>query len=339
MDGAGSSTRASGVPGGKILVAGACGFIGAYLCRYFAARGALVVAVDGPSGVDWRIRSVPGVRRVKLDISSWPDVKSVLAHERPSVVINCAAYGAYSSQTDAERIYRINFHAVRHLLEAARELPQLQAFIQAGSSSEYGLNCSAPPEDGPTLPDSDYAVSKIAATAAVQFYALKHGVPAWALRLYSVYGPFEDFSRLMPRLLLAARENSFPPLVNPAISRDFVFVEDVCRAVEAIVHPAGALRPGEVYNIGSGVRTSLGELVALVQSAFGVPSEPVWGSMPNRAWDHQEWYADPRKAERDLGWKASMSLRDGLIATRRWLDDNPELVSEGQKSTVLSVKP
>ncbi|HVZ35097.1 MAG TPA: NAD-dependent epimerase/dehydratase family protein, partial [Polyangiaceae bacterium] len=270
--------------------------------------------------------------------------------ERPSVVINCAAYGAYSSQTDAERIYRINFHAVRHLLDAARELPQLRAFIQAGSSSEYGLNCSAPPEDGPTLPDSDYAVSKIAATAAVQFYALKHGVPAWALRLYSVYGPFEDFSRLMPRLLLAARENSFPPLVNPAISRDFIFVEDVCRAVAAIVQratagrggdvrEAGALRPGEVYNIGTGVRTSLAELVALVRSVFGVASEPAWGSMPNRAWDHQEWYADPRKAERDFGWKASVSVRDGLIAMRRWLDENPELVREGQKSTVLSVKP
>jgi nucleoside-diphosphate-sugar epimerase len=339
MDGAGSSTRAAGVPGGKILVAGACGFIGAYLCRYFAARGAAVVAVDGPSGVDWRIRDVPGVRRVKLDLSSWPEVKSVLAHERPSLLINCAAYGAYSSQTDAERIYRINFHAVRHLLEAARELPDLQAFIQAGSSSEYGLNCSAPSEDSPTLPDSDYAVSKIAATAAVQFYALKHGVPAWALRLYSVYGPFEDFSRLMPRLLLAARENGFPPLVNPAISRDFVFVEDVCRAVEAIVHRATALRPGEVYNIGTGVRTSLGELVTLVRSVFGVASEPVWGSMPNRAWDHPEWYADPRKAERDFAWKARVSLRDGLIATRRWLDENPDLVREGQKSSVLSVKP
>lgn len=339
MNGASSTSPAAGVPSGTIFVAGACGFIGAYLCRYLASRGASVLAVDGPSGIDWRIRDVPGVRRVKLDLTSWPDVKAVMAREQPSVIINCAAYGAYSSQTDADRIYRVNLHAVRHLLEASRELPRLVAFIQAGSSSEYGLNCSAPSEDSPTLPDSDYAVSKIAATAATQFYALKHGVPAWSFRLYSVYGPFEDFSRLMPKLLLEARKQGFPPLVNPSISRDFIYVDDVCRAVEAVVERAPSLRPGEVYNIGTGVRTTLGELVALVRSTFEIDAEPEWGTMRNRAWDHPDWYADPRKAQRDFGWSASVSLRDGLLATMRWLDASPELVAEGQRNSVLPVRP
>jgi len=297
-----------------------------------------VLAVDGPSGMDWRIRDVAGVRRVKLDLTSWPDVKAVMAREQPSVVINCAAYGAYSSQTDADRIYRVNLHAVRHLLEASRELP-LRAFIQAGSSSEYGLNCTAPSEDAPTLPDSDYAVSKIAATAATQFYALKHGVPAWSFRLYSVFGPFEDFSRLMPKLLLEARQQKFPPLVNPAISRDFIYVDDVCRAVESLVERAPSLRPGEVYNIGTGVKTTLGDLVSLVRSTFEIDEEPEWGTMRNRAWDHQDWYADARKAQRDFGWRASVSLRDGLVATMKWLDANPELIAEGQRSSVLPVRP
>jgi dolichol-phosphate mannosyltransferase len=261
-----------------------------------------------------------------------------LAIEQPSVVINCAAYGAYSSQTDAERIYRVNLHAVRYLLEAARELPRLRAFIQAGSSSEYGLNCSAPSEESHTLPDSDYAVSKIGATAVTQLYALKHGVPAWVFRLYSVYGPFEDFSRLVPRLLLSAREQTFPALVNPAISRDFVFVDDVCRAVESLVEKAPSLRPGEIYNIGTGNRTTLGDLVSLVRSTFAIASEPQWGTMPNRSWDHRDWYADPRKAKRELGWNASVLLGDGLSRTMRWLDSNPDLISEGQRSSVLPVR-
>jgi dolichol-phosphate mannosyltransferase len=338
MNDASSTSQPADVPDGTILVAGACGFIGAQLCRYFAARGASVLAVDGPSGNDWRIRGVAGVRRVKLDLCSRPDVLALLGREQPAVVINCAAYGAYSSQTDAERIYRVNLHAVRHLLDAARELPRLRAFVQAGSSSEYGLNCSAPSEESPTLPDSDYAVSKIAATAATQFYALKHRVPAWVLRFYSVYGPHEDFSRLIPRLLVGAREQTFPALVNPAISRDFVFVDDVCRALESLVEKAPSLRPGEIYNIGTGVRTSLGELVSVVRSTFRVASEPHWGTMPDRAWDHADWYADPRKAKRDLGWSASVTLQDGLTATMRWLDSNPELVSEGQRSSVLPVR-
>jgi dolichol-phosphate mannosyltransferase len=157
-------------------------------------------------------------------------------------------------------------------------------------------------------------------------------------RLYSVYGPLEDFSRLVPRLLLEARQGRLPPLVNPAISRDFVFVDDVCRAVESVIELGPSLRPGEIYNIGTGVRTTLGELVALARAAFGVADEPAWGSMPDRAWDHPDWYADPRKAQRDFGWRASVSLRDGLVATMRWLAENPELVAEGQRNSVLPVR-
>ena len=336
----GSSTKqgAAAAPIHKILVAGSCGFVGANLCRYFAARGASVLAVDGPSGNDWRLRGFPTVERVKVDLTSWNDVKALMAREQPSVVINCAAYGAYPSQDDAERIYRVNFHAVRFLLEAARELPRLRAFIQAGSSSEYGLNCSAPPEDGPTLPDSDYAVSKVAATAATQLYALKHRVPAWVLRFYSIYGPYEDFSRLVPRLLLCARTKTFPKLVDPNISRDFVYIDDVCRAVESIVERATSLRPGEIYNIGAGVRSSLGELVSLVRTTFDIPAEPVWGSMANRSWDHPDWFSDPRKARRDFQWSAAVPLREGLVATMRWLEEHPALVALGQTSSVLPVR-
>lgn len=329
---------AAAVPIGKILVAGACGFIGANLCRYFAARGASIVAVDGPSGSDWRLRDVPGIARVKADLASSSDVRALMAREQPSVVINCAAYGAYSSQNDAERIYRVNFDAVRFLLDSAREVPRFRAFVQAGSSSEYGLNCAAPPEDAATLPDSDYAVSKIAATAATQFYASTHGVPAWVLRFYSVYGPYEDFSRLVPRLLLCAGKKAFPKLVDPTISRDFVFIDDVCRAVESVVEKAASLRPGEIYNIGTGVRSSLGELVALVRATFDVPAEPVWGTMPNRSWDHADWYSDPRKAKRDLHWAAATPLREGLLATMQWLDANPALVAEGQMSSIVPVR-
>jgi dolichol-phosphate mannosyltransferase len=328
---------AAAMPFGKILVAGACGFIGANLCRYFAARGGSIVGVDGPSGNDWRLRDVPGVVRVKLDLCSRTDLRAFMAREQPSIVINCAAYGAYASQNDAERIYRVNFDAVRFLLEAASELPRFRAFVQAGSSSEYGLNCSAPPEDGPTLPDSDYAVSKVAATAATQLYAVKHRVPAWILRFYSVYGPYEDFSRVIPRLLQCAEKRTLPQLVDPSISRDFVFIDDVCRAVELVVEKAPSLRPGEIYNVGTGVRTSLGDLVSLVRATFHISAEPVWGTMPNRSWDHPDWYADPRKAKRELQWSAATSLREGLLATMRWLESDPALVVEGQNSSVLPV--
>ena len=162
-------------------------------------------------------------------------------------------------------------------------------------------------------------------------------MPAWVLRLYSVYGPYEDLSRLVPKLLLEARRGRLPPLVNPLISRDFVYVDDVTRAFKAIVDRAPQLRPGDVFNIGTGQRTTLADLTALSRELFNVAAEPQWASMPDRGWDHSDWYADPRKAEAELGWSATTPLREGLRATMRWLDEHPALVAEGEKLTVVAV--
>src|SRR3954471_22750903 len=207
-----------------VVITGCSGFVGANLAIAVAARGGRVIGVESPSGIDWRTRRMSeagGVEMERLDLCRKADVVAFIERVQPLAIYNCAAYGAYSVQADPQRIFDVNLLAVRHLLEAVRSVPGFQAFVQAGSSSEYGFNCSAPREDAPTEPDSDYAVSKVAATQLVRMYAQKHGVPAFVLRLYSLYGPYEDFSRLIPRLLGHAREGRFPPLVNPNISRDF----------------------------------------------------------------------------------------------------------------------
>jgi polyisoprenyl-phosphate glycosyltransferase len=321
-----------------IVITGSSGFVGANLLRHFAAKGAPVIGVEGPTGLDWRTRNVAGAELVKLDLGNEMDVKAFIRETKPSAVLNCAAYGAYPSQTESSRIYRVNFDGVRYMLEALRECKSARAFVQAGSSSEYGLNCAGPSEDAPTTPDSDYAVSKVATTALIQCYATKYGVPGWVLRLYSVYGPFEDFSRLMPRLLLKAMEKDLPPLVNPAISRDFVYVDDVCRAFEAVIERADRLRPAQIYNVGAGAHVTLEELVAVAQAAFGIDKKPQWGSMPDRHWDHTDWYSNPRKAGLELGWTAKTSLVEGLEATMRWMQSNPDLVKEGQKSSIAAAR-
>ena len=327
----GSQTR-------PVVITGCSGFVGANLAIAVAARGGRVIGVESPSGIDWRTRGVPGVEMERLDLCRKADVLAFIERVQPVAIYNCAAYGAYSVQADPQRIFDVNLLAVRHLLDAVRSVPGFQAFVQAGSSSEYGFNCSAPREDAATEPDSDYAVSKVAASQLVRMYAQKHGVPGFVLRLYSVYGPYEDFSRLIPTLLGHAREGRFPPLVNPNISRDFVYVADAVRAFEAVLARASELKPGEVFNVGSGLGTTLGELVQLVRELFGIHDEPAWGSMPDRSWDHPAWFADPAKAQASLGWRSTTSLRDGLAATARWIEDHPALVSEGRAKTVLELK-
>lgn len=320
------------------VVTGYSGFVGANLAAGLAARGARVIGILSPSGIDWRTRAMKGVEAVTIDLTNEGVVRSFLKDVQPVAIYNCAAYGAYSVQTDAQRIFDVNIQAVRHMLEAVRGQATFRAFVQAGSSSEYGFNCSAPAEDAPTWPDSDYAVSKIAATSLVRLYARKYKVPAFGLRLYSIYGPYEDFSRLIPTLLQKAAEGTWPPLVNPNISRDFVYVDDAVRAFAAVVEHAPKLEPGSIFNVGTGVRTTLGELTAVVRDVFKVEDEPKFQSMPERSWDHSGWYADPRRAAAQLDWRATTSLRDGLAATARWIEKNPALVAEGRANTVVRVE-
>jgi nucleoside-diphosphate-sugar epimerase len=321
-----------------MLVTGASGFVGANLVAALAARGARVIGVESPSGIDWRTRDMRGVEGVRVDLTHEADVRALVRETQPLTILNCAAYGAYSVQSDTRRIYDVNLHGVRHMLEAVRDVPGFRAFVQAGSSSEYGFNCSAPPEDALTSPDSDYAVSKIGATSLARLYARKHGVPAFVLRLYSIFGPYEDFSRLIPAMLWQARAKKLPALVSPAISRDFIYVDDAVRAFEAVVEHAPRLAPGTIYNVGTGVPTTLGELTSTVRELFSVAEEPQWQTMPERSWDHSGWYADPRRAAAELGWRATTSLRDGLLATMRWIDAHPALVAEGRAKTVVEVR-
>lgn len=324
---------------GPVVVTGATGFVGANVCRYMLQRGARVIGVEGPSMQRWRLPEHQTLDMQSVDLRSEAEVAGFIQRVQPSVVINCAAYGAYPSQTNVNQIYQVNLDAVRYMLEALRSVPQLRAFIQAGSSSEYGANCSAPAEDSPALPDSHYAVSKLAASALVRFYATKYELPAWGCRLYSVYGPFEDASRLIPKLLLEANQGRLPPLVHPRISRDFIYVDDVSLAFEQLVARAEHISRGEIFNIGTGVKTTLADLVETTQRAFHLDVQPDWGSMPNRHWDHPNWYANPNKANQLLAWQAPTDLEKGLKQTLAWMLDHPDLVDAAQRQSVVPPKP
>jgi nucleoside-diphosphate-sugar epimerase len=326
----------------SILITGASGFVGANLCNYFVARGYKVVALTGTSSQSWRLDKSIYSSETKpfdfhqVDLTDSKNVHEFIKYLQPQIIFNCAAYGAYSSQTDSDRIYKVNFDGVRFLLESVRKLNKFTAFIQAGTSSEYGQNCSGPKEEEPTIPDSDYAVSKVAASQLIKFYGMKYKLPAWIFRLYSIYGPFEEVSRLIPNLLLHIKDGKLPSLVDKRISRDFIYIDDVCEAFEKILDFSKVLTPGETYNIGSGRCVTLEELLNTAKSLFNINSTPEWGSFPNRHWDHANWFANPKKAAQHFKWEAKADLIYGLKSTMKWLEENPNLVIKAKETSILS---
>jgi dolichol-phosphate mannosyltransferase len=303
---------------GPILVTGAAGFVGANLFKkLYDVRDDVYAIVHGDKG--WRLRDIPDEQTIEVDLNDHVLTRHLVDSSSPQTVFHCAAYGAYSFEDDATLIYQTNFQSAVNLVDRLASRP-FAAFISAGSSSEYGTNCTAPSEDSLCEPNSPYAVSKVAIANYLHYMGKHQGFPTVNLRLYSVYGPLEDTSRLLPTLLREALSGTLPPFVDPGTSRDFVYIDDVC---EAFILAATRMHPGlhgESLNIGTGVKTTIGDLVELTRETFHVEVEPQFDTMEDRSWDLPDWYADPGKAKREIGWGARTALKDGLLSMSKWVD-------------------
>jgi dolichol-phosphate mannosyltransferase len=268
--------------------------------------------------VPWRLAGLPAANIVTCDIRDPDAVAHLFASRKFKTVFFFAAYGAYARQTQSRLVYETNLIGLLNVLEAA-EVNGISSFVHAGSSSEYGLNSAAPREDAPLEPNSHYSVSKIAAASLLRYKGTVGGLPTVNLRLYSVYGPYEEPDRLVPRLVATALDGGFPPLVDPEVSRDFIYIGDVIEACLVAATRGVKVAAGRSLNICTGKKTTIREIVAAAKDAFHVPGEPTWGQMQNRAWDLNDWYGDPSLAEQLFGWRARTDLRSGLLETAAWI--------------------
>jgi len=317
---------------GPILVLGASGFVGANLFKILAAaRDDVYAVVRREKG--WRLAEIRDEQVIALDLNDYAAAKNLINSTGPQTIFDCAAYGAYSFEKDANLIYQTNFQSIVNLITLLADQP-FDAFIHAGSSSEYGTNCTAPSEDSACEPNSPYAVSKVAAASYLRFMGKERSFPCINLRLYSVYGPLEDTSRLFPNLLRHALAGKLPPFVDPRTSRDFIHVDDVCAA---FIMAAAKINPGlygENFNIGTGIKTTISDLVDVTRRVFNVTEEPQFGTMEGRAWDLAEWYSDPQKAIDRLGWQPRIKLDEGLSSMALWVEQlsDSELIGASKKN-------
>jgi nucleoside-diphosphate-sugar epimerase len=244
-------------------------------------------------------------------------------------VFHLAVHGAYSSQTAIHEMIDTNIVSTVHLVEACLQTG-FEAFVNTGSSSEYGFKDHPPSESEWLEPNSAYAVTKASATLYCRMIAQTRRENVTTLRLYSVYGAYEEPTRLIPTLIAHGLRGRLPPLVNPNIARDFVYVEDVNDAYLKAAAPSAASPVGEygaVYNVGSGVQTTLRDAVEVARRVLNIEQTPEWGSMPDRNWDTSVWIADPRAVRQALGWQATTPFERGFQAMVEWLQAHPNLYS------------
>jgi dolichol-phosphate mannosyltransferase len=300
---------------GPMLVLGASGFIGANLLRTLSRYRDDVYGTASRLPA-WRLEDLRSENIIVTDLLVDSNLDAMLDTVKPRTVFDCVGYGGYSFETDAGLIYETNFNLMSRLL-GRLERRTIACYVHAGSSSEYGDNASGPREDSPTFPNSHYAVSKAATANLIHFFGKKRKLPCVNLRLYSVYGPLEDSSRLIPNLIRSGLAGEYPELVDPRVSRDFVYVDDVTDAFVTIAGDVDDRSFGESFNIGTGTKTTIGDLAVIAGDLFGLKQEPRY-TMPNREWDLADWYSDPSKVSERFGWQARTPVREGLRLTMEW---------------------
>ena len=302
---------------GPILVLGASGFIGANLFKMLLSKREDVYAVCRLEK-GWRLEDVDSKNIIFTDVNDSVALKNLINTITPRTVFDFISYGAYSFEESHEIVYQTNFLSLTNIVTLLEE-KGVSAYIHAGTSSEYGLNSKQPKEDSSLEPNSHYSSSKIAASYFLKYVGKTRNFPAINLRLYSVYGPLEDSSRLIPNILNNAKVKKFPPLVDPDISRDFIFIDDAC---EAFILAASKIHHelyGESFNIGTGSKTTIKDLALIVKKIYKIKEKPIFSNMSKRSWDLTEWYSDSKKADKIFGWKSKTNLVDGLNLTFNWL--------------------
>jgi UDP-glucose 4-epimerase len=313
----------------KALVTGVAGFIGSHLAASLLDRGATVVGVD--CFTDYYPRPIKeanlaenalreGFRFIEVRIQD-ADLPALL--DGVTHVFHLAAQAGVRKSwgTDFRTYTDNNIDATQMLLEACVGRP-LTRFVHASSSSVYGDASPVPMrEDALPRPVSPYGVTKLSAEQLGYLYQVNHGVPAVAMRYFTVYGPRQRPDMAFHRFIAAALKDRPITLYGDGEqTRDFTFVSD---AVAATIAAGDRGVPGRAYNIGGGSRVSMNDVLTILERIAGHPLNVAREA--TQKGDMRDTFADTTLARRELGFEPRVSLEEGIEAEYRWLSLSPAL--------------
>jgi len=303
--------------GKRVLVTGGSGFVGGHLVGYVRQKGATVIAL-GHQRVSVLGNLGSECEHIVQDISDKGQVTRIMAAYRVDLVYHLAAQaiGSVAQQCPVATL-ETNVQGTWNILESCRMLG-VPAII-ASSDKAYG---SSPPpytEETPLSPAGIYETSKACVDMIARSYYLTYKLPVAITRCANIYGGWDrNFTRIVPYTISQVLRGEPVEIWGDGLSkRDYIYIDDV---VNAYVMLAEALMQGkfsgEVFNFGTGVATSVLDLVAMVNRIVGVDIPP--NIHHKETGEIKEQWLNSYKAERFLGWKPKFSLEKGLRRTVGW---------------------
>ena len=311
--------------GKTVLVTGGAGFIGSHFIRMVLRRhpSTRVVNLDkltyaGNLDNLQDVQDDPRYEFILGDIRDKALVRHVFARVQ-GVVHFAAETHVDRSIYDAGEFVLSNVHGTYTLLDTLRAFPGVEFFIHVSTDEVYGSRTGrAARESDPLQPSSPYAATKAAGDHLARAYHVTYGLPTIVLRPSNTFGPCQFPEKLIPLSLTNALEGKTIPVFGDGLNvRDWLFVEDHCRAVEAAVLRG---RNGSVYNVGGGVELANIEVARRILAALDASRELIQ-FVPDRP-GHDRRYAMDSGLIRALGWEPETSFAEGLKRTVRWYASN-----------------
>ena len=314
-----------------IIVTGGAGFIGSNFIHYLRKTHPedRIVCVDkltyaGNLSTLGSVLDAPGFRFVKADVCDREVMLALFEEEKPDAVVNFAAETHVDrSIEDPEVFLRTNILGTQVLMDACRAFGTAR-FHQVSTDEVYGdLPLDRPDllftEDMPIRASSPYAASKASADLLVQAYHRTYGLPATISRCSNNYGPYQFPEKMIPLMLANALADKPLPVYGTGENvRDWLYVEDHCRAIDLILRRG---RVGEVYNIGGHNEMRNIDVVRLILEAVDKP-ESLITFVADRKGHDLRYAIDPAKMHAELGWEPETPFQEGIRRTISWYLDN-----------------
>jgi dTDP-glucose 4,6-dehydratase len=313
----------------KVIVTGGAGFIGSNFVRFLLnARhdieivnfDKLTYAGNPESLAD--VAHDPRYHFIRGDITDSSAVGELFQQGFDAVIHFAAETHVDRSIEDASPFLKTNIFGTQCLLEAARAFPKIR-FIHISTDEVYG---SAPAgaafkEETPLDPRSPYAASKASAEHFVTAYANTYGISSVILRCTNNFGPFQFPEKLIPLMIANAIEDKPLPIYGDGLQeRDWLFVEDYCRAITLALEKA---KPGSIYNVSSGVSQPNLKIVRTILQFLGKPDSLIQ-YVKDRPGHDRRYAIDSSKIQRELGWSPLVGFEDGIRKTIEWYRSNSE---------------
>ena len=316
-----------------IIVTGGAGFIGSnFIFHMLSAHPDYrIICLDkltyaGNLSTLKDIMDNPNFRFVKLDICHREGVYQLFEEEKPDIVVNFAAESHVDRSIEDPSIFlQTNIIGTSVLMDACRKY-DVERYHQVSTDEVYGdLPLDRPDlfftEDTPIHTSSPYSSSKAGADLLVQAYSRTFGLPTTISRCSNNYGPYHFPEKLIPLMITNCLNDKPLPVYGEGLNvRDWLYVEDHCRAIDLIIHKG---RVGEVYNVGGHNEMRNIDIVKLICRELGKP-ESLITHVTDRKGHDMRYAIDPTKIHDELGWLPETKFEDGIVKTINWYLEHRE---------------